>query len=277
MFKSYRLAFLSLIVIASGCQHVALLDLHHFGKPAKPVNITDVVVAWEPSEGVGLDGRPTRGFAGQIMFFTNDPRYPEAQPVNGDVSIYVYDDLGTPAQNQEPFHNFEFQKEPFSALGAETNLGYTYQLFVPYTKKNMYQVNCGLRVKLTQADGLPVFSRIASVSLPGAARPSSLPAASVTSQTDPVKWDPQTNSHKLGNGNTYSTTVSSQTVPLNEIFRERLASMADEAVQQTETPRQPRSLPPQRTAQPVVSAETATTSTPSLPAPERHPIELLDN
>lgn len=135
--------------------------------PRMPVG--EIICLWEPAEGLGLDGLPTRGFAGQILFFS--PGRPQPLKVNGDVRIYVFDDHGTQEEQSRPIHYFDFTGDAWNAFLRDTNIGGAYQMFVPYTRKTALQSNCSIRVRYTPADGgAPVYSKMASLSLPGRAR-----------------------------------------------------------------------------------------------------------
>jgi hypothetical protein len=136
----------------------------------------EVVCLWEPAEGTGLDHLPARGFAGQILFIT--PRHEEPVQVDGKVRVYVFDDCGTIEEQQQPIHQFVFDSTSWNAFLHETNLGAAYQLFIPYTRPDMHQAACSLRVCYEPADGQPVYSKFAKVSLPGSAKPEPDDAAS---------------------------------------------------------------------------------------------------
>lgn len=158
--------------LLSGCQMVTSVAHQPFSMmPSvfehKPV--VQVIGLWEPAEGVGVDNLPTRGFAGQLLFFAagND----EPIQMNGDVQIFVFDDLGSLKEQAKPLHTFNFDQESFQAFLTETNLGYAYQLFVPYTRHDQFNTTCAIRVKVTPENGRPVFSKMASVVLSGPESP----------------------------------------------------------------------------------------------------------
>ncbi|TWT51945.1 hypothetical protein KOR42_32280 [Thalassoglobus neptunius] len=156
-----------------GCHQLSLLGKDDAKKKKAPESgkerVAEVICAWEPAEGVGLNGLPCRGFAGQILFFGNDTSSPIK--VNGDVRIYVFDDHGSEEERAEPIHYFDFEEMAFQGLMTETNLGIAYQLFVPYTRKTVHEANCSLRVMVTPKDGgMPVYSKMATLYLQGPPR-----------------------------------------------------------------------------------------------------------
>jgi hypothetical protein len=114
---------------------------------------------------VGLDGLPTRGFAGQLLFFK--PGSDRPVPVDGDVRIYVFDNQGTIEEQSRPLHQFDFPSAAWQTFVHDTNLGPAYQVFVPYTRKGRHYAECVVRVRFTAKDQLPVYSKLASVTLSG--------------------------------------------------------------------------------------------------------------
>jgi len=135
----------------------------------------DIVCVWQAAEGTGLDGVPTRGFAGQVMFFTRHDASPAA--INGDVRVYVFDDQGTADEQSKPVHQFDFEGEAWNAHLRMTNLGPSYQLFIPYTREGHHLANCSLRVRFKPAEGPVVYSQTATVTLPGSAKQENAPIA----------------------------------------------------------------------------------------------------
>jgi len=130
----------------------------------------EIVCVWKPAKGTSLDGMPARGFAGQILFFNR--RDAEPLVVDGDVRIFLYDDVGTAAEQAKPFHQFDFKPDSWNLHAKMTTLGPSYHVFIPYTRKDYgYRTNCALRVKLTPKKGPTIFSNVVSVPLPGPENP----------------------------------------------------------------------------------------------------------
>jgi hypothetical protein len=160
---------LALLPLFAGCTSLDL-NIADFGREIdRTAGVADIVCLWEPAEGVGMDGLPTRGFAGQILFFVKGQSEPVK--VNGDVRIYVFDDQGTEEEQKRPLHEFNFPADAWNIYLSPTNLGTAYQVFVPYTRKGGMQANCALRVRLAATDRMPVFSKLANVALPGRVAP----------------------------------------------------------------------------------------------------------
>ncbi|MCA9056561.1 MAG: hypothetical protein KDA75_22185, partial [Planctomycetaceae bacterium] len=168
---SRLLSLLPLAALLCGCAELSLLS---FGKgrlsEATARNpVIEVMALWEPAEGKGLDGLPTRGFAGQVLFFT--PGHPQSVKVNGDICIYVFDDTLSEEERKRPIHQFTFDAGSWNSFLRDSDLGASYQLFVPYTLPGSWQASCSVRVKYTPIDGgSPVFSKMAPVNLNGRQR-----------------------------------------------------------------------------------------------------------
>ena len=131
------------MLLLTGCTTFDL-DLADFGRSSTEdtAQVAEIVCLWEAAEGIGLDGLPTRGFAGQVLFF---PRgQPEPIRIDGDIMIYVFDDHGTEAEQARPLHQFEFPAVAWNSFLYKTNLGPAYQLFIPYTRKGGNFASCAL-------------------------------------------------------------------------------------------------------------------------------------
>lgn len=172
MRTAFRLAVALCFTTLPGCQslNMGLLGFGPDYPEATPRNpVHEIVCLWEPGEGIGLDGLPTRGFAGQILFFTAGQVEPAK--VEGDIRIYVFDNHGTPDEQERPIHQFDFDSGSWNTYLHDTNLGAAYQVFIPYTRKGGYSAECALRVRLTPKNGLPIFSKMAKIQLSGRAYP----------------------------------------------------------------------------------------------------------
>ncbi len=168
----WAVSWAALLMLTSGCTTLMWPSKAHFVKSGPHNPVVEIMCLWQPGEGQDSQGHPTRGFAGQIMFFTRNEA--QAAQVDGTVRIYVFDDVGTIEEQGRPIKEFELTSEQWNANLYESALGAKYQVFVPYTRPGGYQAYCAIRVQFNPADGgPPVFSRMASVELPGRRRPRS--------------------------------------------------------------------------------------------------------
>ncbi|MDA1052665.1 MAG: hypothetical protein O3C40_19590 [Planctomycetota bacterium] len=151
----------------SGCATMKLpsfkTDKHVKADAKNPA--TKVVCIWQPAEGRGLDELPARGFAGQIVFLTANS--PTPVEVEGDVTIFLFDDHGTPEQRSQPLHTFRFDEGSWQTYLTPTTWGPTYQLFIPYVRKGLHRASCSLAVQIETPEGRRVTSAMANIVLPG--------------------------------------------------------------------------------------------------------------
>lgn len=152
----------------TGCTSLAVTNWNwmspkKFATAKKPV--IEILALWEPAEGKGVDGMPTRGFSGQIMFF----QHGNSSPVyaKGEVMIHLYDDQGDLKEQSKPLHQYKFESGAWQVHAADSTLGPSYQVFIPYVRKGRKQVECALRVQLSQENAPEIYSSMISVKLDG--------------------------------------------------------------------------------------------------------------
>ena len=147
------------------------------GRPRVEKHIVRIVSLWEPSNGKGVDEKPSRGFAGQILYF--GPKSETGARVRGQVNIYQYDDFDPESEEDlTPLHTFSFDPDAWDLHHTEGTLGHSYSCFIPYMRKHKDQVNVGLKVEFVSEDGQRVSSDITEVLLPS--RSASTRAAGIT-------------------------------------------------------------------------------------------------
>lgn len=162
------------LLLGSGCSQMSLFRRDPIGKlpsATREQPVKEIISLWEPAEGTGMDSAPCRGFAGQALFFAVGEDEPVM--VDGTVTVYVFDDQGTPDQQAEPIDTFEFPAQEWAGfLRPSPSLGASYQLFIPYSRRGAHEAKCTLRLKYTPApgQGIPIYSKNASIILAGARR-----------------------------------------------------------------------------------------------------------
>ncbi|MCP4510530.1 MAG: hypothetical protein GY826_29490 [Fuerstiella sp.] len=125
--------------------------------------IVKILCLWEPAEGQGLDGRPSRGFAGQILMFAHGS--PSPISVHGKISIYEYVNFDPDDVDPQPIHKFTFDDGGWNAHRTESTLGESYNVFLPYVVKNNGHATCALRVEYTSEEGRVISSPYTEVTL----------------------------------------------------------------------------------------------------------------
>ncbi len=160
------LSMLGLLAAVPGCSTASVVKT----LPGNPLRlradspVSRILCLWEPSEGIGVDGKPSRGFAGQVLFF--GPGEQSAVQVNGVVRVVEYADFDPEDEDPIALHTFEFARDAWDAHRTDGSVGHSYSVFIPYVQKQRGAVNCALRVEYTGADGRVVASDTTEVMLP---------------------------------------------------------------------------------------------------------------
>jgi hypothetical protein len=159
---------LLLLFIAPGCASMPLFSFmksEKFDRADAQNPAAEILALWQPSEGPGQNGVPTRGFNGQIFFFTQAKRGPVV--VDGKVRIYLFDDRGTVEQQGKPICELDYDPVGWNARAHQSSLGPGYAVFIPYPRNDFHQAACSLRVRFTPNVGPTIYSPTASVVLSG--------------------------------------------------------------------------------------------------------------
>lgn len=132
---------------------------------SQPQPVGKILCLWEAAEGQGLDEKPSRGFAGQVMFFEHGN--PTPVQITGEVVVYQYKDYDEDAEEHTLLHTFRFESNAWQAHRAKGTLGDSYNVFLPYVEKHKDRTTCALRVELTLENGQKISSPYTEVTLAG--------------------------------------------------------------------------------------------------------------
>ncbi len=165
--KSFIVLSLILTSLSSGCSTLSMTStlMGRQPKENKGLPVVEVMAIWQPGEGKSTKGAPTRGFAGQIMFFAQGSKRPIK--VDGDLKVYVFDDVGSVEEQSKPIHIYEFKGGALQGYYNEGKLGPSYQLFLPYTRPGMHEAKCTLRMKYNSELSGDVLSSESTIVLSG--------------------------------------------------------------------------------------------------------------
>lgn len=160
---------LAALLGSTGCAGLELLGLRtaKFEKADAKNPAVEILALWQPAEGPGPGGVPTRGFAGQIFFLTQSK--PAPVMVEGKVRIYLFDDRGSLKEQARPLREFDVDSALWNAHCHQSTLGPAYSVFIPYPREDFHQSSCSLRVRFTPTIGPPIYSPTSTVVLPGPA------------------------------------------------------------------------------------------------------------
>ena len=157
-----------LAVLISGVSGCATFH-SPFSKKIPTASASDPVVSiiclWQPGEGHDPEGYPCKGFTGQILFLSNRASTPVR--IEGEVRIYLFDDQGTVEEQTKPLRQFDFDNGSWDIHLAQTSLGPTYNVFVPYVRRGVSEAQCSLRVRLKPKFGNVVLSEFSNIPLGG--------------------------------------------------------------------------------------------------------------
>ena len=172
--QNHSLVSLSLACVTFMLTGCAATNIFKFGGDQFPKSgpnnpVVRILGLWQPMQGPGLQNETARGIGGQILFFDKNDEAP-AQ-VDGDVMIYVFDDEGSEEEQARPIHQFHFSPGAWNTHLYKGSLGATYDIFVPYTRPGVQEAKCAIRVRYTPKGGIPVYSEMVNVILPGRKKP----------------------------------------------------------------------------------------------------------
>ena len=153
------------IAMTSGCTSLLSLGAARFARTQPSPEAAEILAVWQPGEGRDTNGLPARGFAGRLFFFA--PTSPSPVPVDGDVTVFLFDDQGTPDEQSRPIYRFHFDSAAWQTYRTESDVGTAYQLFLPYTREGDHHAICTLRVQFKSAGGRNTLSDAADVVLTG--------------------------------------------------------------------------------------------------------------
>lgn len=165
--RLHMLSFLLLLATA-GCADTAFIQsrgkfLRGAHNKTQARQAARILCLWEAAEGQGLDGQPSRGFAGQILFFGPGDAAPF--PVHGTIRIFEYDNFDPNENSPKPIHAFVFDDGGWNAHRSESTMGESYNVFLPYVKHHAGRAKCALKVEFTAENGRTISSPITEVSL----------------------------------------------------------------------------------------------------------------
>lgn len=132
--------------------------------------IARIICVWKPAEGRDMKNRPARGLAGKILFFPANSEQPVKIEGDGTVVIYTFDDQGTPAEQTKPIHKFQFPLDAWNLHYRQSQLGPSYDVFIPYTRNIIHQVKMTAHVRLVPKEGPVATSSMDTVTIPGPKR-----------------------------------------------------------------------------------------------------------
>lgn len=174
MMRSFRLtgSLVGLCILLTGCSTMGLVSNASSSNPTKkfvkatPQNpAVKCLCVWQTGEGYDAQGKPCRGVAGQVFFFSAHSDLPVM--VDGDVRIFMFDDQGPEESQTKPLSQIDVDRQTWNAQLTSTQFGPAYRLFVPYARPGRHQAQLGVRLRMTPDNGPVVFSDMTTIELAG--------------------------------------------------------------------------------------------------------------
>jgi len=129
----------------------------------KPVQ--SVVVFWTEALIERRSAPPYRGFGGRVYFYPADMSRP--MKVRGTLVVYAFDDNLPPPENLKPVRKFVFTNEQLEKVYAESKLGPSYNILIPWDEFSPKAQRISLIARFIPENGPSVVSEQARVFLPG--------------------------------------------------------------------------------------------------------------
>jgi uncharacterized protein (DUF2141 family) len=126
-----------------------------------------MAVVWTEDIMVTPGSQPTRGFGGRIYFYNERS---QAVPVNGDLVIYGYDELGSlnPTGDQtKADKRFRFTAEQFTQHFSRTDLGASYSIWIPWDAQGGSRKKISLIPTFVTENGNVVRGEVSTLFLSG--------------------------------------------------------------------------------------------------------------
>jgi len=190
-FGAFLLGFAGLLVLPGCAQWNLGEPLAIFESEPKPQSPDNVLAVWTDTT-LNQPGKPTvRGFGGRVMFFVQGQE-DKAVPVEGNVSVYAFDDDRLDQQQPAPEKKFLFPAENLTAHQSDSSLGPSYSFWLPWDNAGGPPRRISLLTRFEDKSGRIVLSKTARVMLPGtsAAAPASAGRESDNSPPIAKLWPP---------------------------------------------------------------------------------------
>ena len=113
-----------------------------FDESIDPETIPDrMAVIWHDATATQTGAVPTRGFGGRIYFYNFEDKPIE---VEGELVIYGYDDTDSDRRKSAPDKKFVFEDHELKRHVGESDLGTSYNIWIPWDKVGGVRKNIGL-------------------------------------------------------------------------------------------------------------------------------------
>lgn len=138
------------------------LDESEFEAPVR------LACMWSPDVARVPGHAPVRGVGGKFFFYGERGR---AIPVEGQLTVFAYDDTTKETSTQTPSRKFVFTPDQFTQHLGDTELGPSYSVWLPWDPAGGQEKSVSLVPVFTAARGKIIMGQQATAVLPGQKRP----------------------------------------------------------------------------------------------------------
>ena len=155
--------------VCCGCAEWDMRKNIPWGDKDKPEVPNSVVAFWTDAVQSVPGSTGKRGFGGRLYFYGKDPTKPVK--VKGSVVVYAFDETNRDPKNIIPDKKFIFAGDQFKVLAEKTNVGPSYNLWLPWDDVGGQEKQISLIVRFTSEKGESCNSEQAKMLLPGTPPP----------------------------------------------------------------------------------------------------------
>ena len=153
------------MAVTSGCATFRPTSVTEMFEKEKPVvTPSSMAVVWTTTQVEG-SGEPTRGFGGVVTFY--DTKQEKPVRVEGDLTIYAYDELTHQTDTTVPDRKYVFTRQQLEKHYEDGAAGPAYHIWLPWDRLGGPRREVGLIVRFDSAEGKAVMSKPTHTVLPG--------------------------------------------------------------------------------------------------------------
>lgn len=164
--RTSLIAIIALLIAGCGTTGVKKLDdvvdklslakKESKGEKSEYASPTQLVAIWSDAVYTGPGCPPIRGFGGRLYFYDGKN---EVLPVEGQLTVYAYDDSGEMQPARMPDRKFVFTQEQFTDHFTPSDLGASYSIWLPWDEVGGVRKSVSLLPVFTSSDGKVVMGQ----------------------------------------------------------------------------------------------------------------------
>ncbi|MBN2292002.1 MAG: hypothetical protein JXM70_06220 [Pirellulales bacterium] len=128
-----------------------------FEKQEPVAEPNSLAVVWTTAMIDKEGSRPTRGFGGMVTFYDKDKKKPVR--VDGQLTIYAYENLSYEQDGSTPDRKYIFKPEQLEKHYGEGPVGPSYSIWIPWDEADGERKEIGLIMRFDSAKGKTVMGK----------------------------------------------------------------------------------------------------------------------